>query len=131
MQHSATNKVITTLVSIALLFTLSCANSKVHPIQSTLPQEKLRDIKIGDIVKVKTYSGEQYQFKVENISKEEIEGEGNTIPVAEIESIKKVRFTWKRFAAGVGIVALLVLLVWLGSNSESDGDRYVVGGSAR
>ena len=131
MPYSAVNKSIAAFVSMALMFTLSCTSSKVRPIQSTLPQEKLRDLKIGDIVKIKTYSGAQYQFKVENITKEEIEGEGNIIPVAEIESIKKVRFTWKRFAAGVGIVALLVLLVWLGSNSESGGNRQVVGASAR
>ncbi len=132
MRHDAPNKLIALLVSMALIVSVSCTNHKVRPIQSTLPQEKIRDIKIGDTVKITTYAGEQYKFKVEVISKENIEGEGHIVPIAEIESIKKVRFTGQRILAAVGIIALLVLLVWLGSNSESTGDgRYASGGSAK
>ena len=115
-----------------MISTLSCTTRKVHPIQTALPQEKIRDIKVGDTVKIVTYSGEHHKFKVDAITKASIEGEGNVIPLVEIESIKKVRFTGRRIAAAVGIIALLVLLVWLGSNSKSSGDgRYAAGGSAR
>ncbi len=132
MRHNAQNKLIALLVSMALIVSVSCTTHKVRPIQSTLPQEKIRDIKIGDTVKITTYAGEQYKFKVEAISKEAIEGEGHIVPIAEIESIKKVRFTGQRILAAVGIIALLVLLVWLGSNSKSTGDgRYASGSSAK
>ena len=126
------NKLIALLVSMAMLTTLSCTTRKVHPIQTTLPQEKIRDIKIGDTVKITTYSGEQYKFKVDRITKEAIEGEGNTVPLVEIEKVKKVRFTGRRIAAALGIIALLALLVWLGSNSESQADgRYTQRGGAK
>lgn len=128
MPNKTANRLIALLVSIALIFTLSCASKKVHPIPPTLPQEKVHGIAIGDTVKVTTYSGEQYKFKVENLTQEEIEGEGHKIALVDIESIKKVRFTGKRIAAAVGIIALLVLLVWLGSSSESAGDdRHIEG----
>ncbi len=117
---------------MAMITTLSCTTRKVHPIQTTLPQEKIRDIKIGDTVKITTYSGEQYKFKVDRITKEAIEGEGNIIPLVEIEKVKKVRFTGRRIAAALGIIALLALLVWLGSNSESQADgRYTQSGGAK
>lgn len=117
---------------IAFIFTVSCTTTKVHPIHTTLPQEKVQGIKVGDTVKVTTYSGEKYKFKVEHVSNEEIEGEGNKIALTDVESIKKVRFTGEKIAAAVGIIALLVLLVWLGSNSKSSGDdRYVAGASNR
>lgn len=118
------------LVSISLIFTLSCTR-KSHPIHTTLPQEKLQDIKVGDTIKITTYSGERYKFKVENITHEEIEGQGHMIAIAEIENIEKVYFTGERMAAAIGIIALLVLLVWLGSNSESQGDRSYAGGDAK
>jgi hypothetical protein len=117
------------LVSISLIFALSCTR-KGHPIHTTLPQEKLQDIKVGDTVKITTYSGERYKFKVENITHEEIEGQGHKIAIAEIENIEKVYFTGERIAAAIGIIALLVLLVWLGSNSESQGDQRYTGQDA-
>ena len=130
MVHDKTaHRLIALLVSISLLFTLSCASKKVHPIPPTLPQEKVHGIAVGDTVKVTTYGGEQYKFKVANITQEEIEGEGHTIALVDIASIKKVRFTGEKIAAAVGIIALLVLLVWLGSSSES-GDREVAAASA-
>ena len=126
MHYNAANRLIALLVSIALIFTLSCTSTKVHPIPPTLPQEKVHGIKVGDTVKITTYSGEQYKFKVENLTQEEIEGEGHTIALIDIESIKKVRFTGKKIAAALGIIAFLALIVWLGSNSESAGDNRPV-----
>ncbi|MDJ0667108.1 MAG: hypothetical protein QNJ61_07520 [Desulfobacterales bacterium] len=130
MVHAkSVNRIIALLVSIALIFTLSCAGKKVHPIPPTLPQEKIHGITVGDTVKVTTYSGEQYKFKVDNITREEIEGEGHTIALVDIASIKKVRFTGEKIAAAVGIIALLALLVWLGSSSESAGDDRQIEGA--
>ena len=129
MHNKSPNQLIALLVAVSLIFTLSCTSSKVHPIPPTLPQEKVHGIAVGDTVKVTTYNGEQYKFKVENITQEEIEGEGHKIALIDIASIKKVRFTGKKIAAAVGIIAFLVLLVWLGSNSETAGDdRSVEGG---
>jgi hypothetical protein len=122
LHFNAAKRLIALLVSMALIFTLSCTSSKVHPIPPTLPQEKVHGIKVGDTVKITTYSGEQYKFEVENLTQETIEGEGHKISLVDIESIKKVRFTGRKIAAALGIIALLVLLVWLGSNSESSVD---------
>ena len=128
MHFNAANRLIALLVSIALIFTLSCTSTKVHPIPPKLPQEKVHGIKVGDTVKITTYSGEQYKFKVENLTQEKIEGEGHTIALIDIESIKKVRFTGKKIVAALGIIAFLALIVWLGSSSESaGGDRQIEG----
>ena len=100
----------------------------VHPIPPTLPQEEVEDIAVGGMVKITTHSGEQYKFKVQNRRYDAIEGEGYKVSPVDIESIKKVPFTGRKIAAAVGIIALLVLLVGLGSNSESAGeDRSVEG----
>ena len=132
MQNKSVNRLISLLVLISFTFAVSCTTTKVHPIHTTLPQEKVKGIKVGDTVKVTTYSGEKYKFKVEDISNEKIEGEGNTIALTDVESIQKVRFTGKKVAAAVGIIAFFVFLVWLGSNSKSSGDdRYVVGASSK
>jgi hypothetical protein len=122
VHHNLANRLIALIVCMAFVFALSCTSSKVHPIPPTLPQEKVQDIAVGDTVKITTYSGEQYKFKVENLTQEAIEGEGHKISLVDIESIKKVRFTGEKIAAVVGIILLLVLLVWLGSNSESSVD---------
>lgn len=131
VQKNIKIRLIALLVSISLIFTVSCSTRQSHPIHTTPPQEKLKDIKVGDTVKITTYSGERYKFKVANITNEAIEGAGHKISIAEIESLEKVYFTGKRIAAAVGIIALLVLLVWLGSNSESQGDRRYAGGAAK
>lgn len=131
MPKDSLNRFIALLVSISLIFAVSCTTSKVHPIHTALPQEKLQDLKAGDTVKITTFSGEQVKFKIDNITNETVEGQGHTIPIAEIESIKKVYFTGERIAAAVGIIALLVLLVWLGSNSETQGDQRYTGGAAK
>ena len=131
MQQSSANRFIALVVAISLVFTLACTTRKSHPIHTTLPQEKLQGINIGDTIKITTYSGERYKFKIENITHEEIEGAGHKISIAEIESLEKVYFTGERIAAAIGIIALLVLLVWLGSNSESQGDQRDAGGDAK
>ncbi|MDJ0811423.1 MAG: hypothetical protein QNJ01_15080 [Desulfobacterales bacterium] len=120
------------LVIIAFTFTVSCTTKNVHPFHTTTPQQKIEGIKIGDTVKVTTYSGEGYKFKVERISEEEIEGEGIKLDLADIASIEKVYITGKRVAAAIGIITLLVLMVWLGSNSETEGaGRYSDDGSGK
>ena len=126
------NKLVALLVIIAFTFTVSCTTKKVHPFHTTTPQQKIEGIKIGDMVKVTTYSGEGYKFKVERISEEEIEGEGIKLDLADIASIEKVYITGKRVAAAIGIITLLVLMVWLGSNSETEGaGRYSDDGSGK
>ncbi len=116
-------KLFTLLVIIAFTSTVSCTTRKVHPFHTTTPQQKIEGIKIGDTVKITTYSGEDYKFKVERISEKEIAGEGIKLDPADIESIEKVYITGKRVAAAIGIIALMVLLVWLGSNSDSPRKR--------
>jgi hypothetical protein len=126
------NRAIALFVIISIVFATSCTNPKVHPINKSLPQETLQEIEVGDTVKITTYSGEQYTFKVDMITEEAIEGEGYKVLLTDIERIKEVHFTGRKVAAAVGIIALLVLLVWLGSNSESQGDnRHDQGASAK
>jgi hypothetical protein len=64
------------LVLIAFSFTVSCTTSQVHPLHATLLQEMLQDIKIGDTVKVTTNDGRAHKFKVEQLTRETIEGGG-------------------------------------------------------
>lgn len=118
VENTAANRVIALFVLISFIFTVSCTTTKVHPIHTTLPQEQARDVKKGDTVKVVTHSGERYKFKVDHISKEEIEGEGIKLALAEIASIKKVRLTGKRVAIVVGIIALVAGLIFLALSTD-------------
>ena len=122
-RSDAAKRATALFVIISIIFAGSCTNTKVHPLNKALPQETLQEIEVGDTVKITTYSGEQYTFKVDMITEEAIEGEGYEVFFSEIERIKEVHFTGRKVAAAVGIIALLVLLVWLGSNSESQGDN--------
>ena len=131
MVNHSVNRFIALVALISFCFTVSCTTSKVHPLHTTLPQQKVEGIKVGDTVKITTYSGEQYKFKVENITKEEIEGEGITVALTDIESIKKVYITGRTVAIALGIIALLALFVFLGSNSEYQGNRRYSGEAAR
>ncbi len=65
-----------------------------------------------------TYSGEQYKFKVENITNDVIEGEGNKIDLTDIESIKKVIFTGKAIAAFVVLIVGFVVLIVIGTSNN-------------
>ena len=105
-------------VLIAFIFTLSCTTTKVHLNHTIPPQEKVRGFKVGDTVKVMTYSGEQFKFKVENITNEVIEGEGNRIALTDIESIKKVVFTGKAIAAFVVLIVGFVVLIVIGTSNS-------------
>ncbi len=119
--HKSGYKLVALVVIMAFTFTVSCTTNKVHPIHTTTPQQKVEGIKVGDTVKVTTYSGEKYKFKVESITAKEIEGEGIKLDLTDLERVEKVYFTGERIAAAIGIIALLVAIVWLGSNSESPG----------
>ena len=119
MFKKALIRIISLLVVIAFTGTVSCTTSQVHPLQAALPQEKVQGIKVGDTVKVTTYSGEKYQFKVEQITKELIAGEGIEVALADIDTIKKVRITGRTAAIVVGVIIAVALLIILGSNSSS------------
>ena len=123
VEKTALNRVISLLVLISFSFTVSCTTTKVHPIHTTLPQEQARDVKKGDTVKVVTHSGERYKFKVDNISKDEIEGEGIKLAFAEIVSIKKVRITGKRVAIAVAIIALVAGFIFLALSTDYQGRK--------
>ncbi len=116
--NNSANRLISVFALISFIFTLSCTTTKVHPIHTTLPQEKVRGLKVGDIVKVMTYSGEQYKFKVEKITNEVIEGEGNKIALTDVESIKKVFFTEKGIVAFVVLIVGFVVLIVVGINNN-------------
>lgn len=118
MYNNSANRLISMFVLISFIFTLSCTTTKIHPIHTALPQEKVRGLKVGDMVKVITYSGEQYIFKVENITNEVIEGEGNKIALTDIESIKKVFFTGKAIVAFAVLIVGFVVLILIGSNNN-------------
>ncbi len=118
MHSDSANRSISVVVLISFIFTLSCTTTKVHPIHTTPPQEKVRGLKVGDTVKVMTYSGEKYKFKVENITNEVIEGEVNNIALTDVESIKKVFFTGKAIAAFVVLIVGFVVLIVIGTSNN-------------
>jgi hypothetical protein len=102
----------------AFMFTASCTTKTTPSIQTKLPQEVALDLKIGDMVKITTHNGEQYKFKVEMITNEGIEGEGHQIAFADMAEIKKVYITGRTVALVLGIIAILVALILISTNSS-------------
>ncbi len=123
MQTFFTNKFTAMLVFSPFLVSVSCTANKTHPIHITLPQEKVQGLKIGDTVKITTYGGERYKFRVEHITNESIEGEGTKIALVDIESIKKVYITGRTVAIVVGIIIVVAGLIFLGSKSDTSYKR--------
>ncbi len=119
------------LVLIAFSVTVSCTTSQVHPLHTTLPQEKVQDIKIGDTVKVRTYDGQTHKFKVEKITKDRIEGEGITVALVDIDRVDKVRITGRTVAIVLVVIAAVAALIFLGSNSEVKSSQRYEGSSAK
>lgn len=119
MQTFFDSKFIAMLVFIPFLVSVSCTANKTHPIHITLPQEKVQGFKVGDTVKITTYGGERYKFKVEQITNASIEGEGIKIALVDIESIKKVYITGRTVAIVVGIIIVVAGLIFLGSKSDT------------
>lgn len=117
-QKHFSTKLMSLLVLISFTFTISCTTKKSRPIHTTTPQEKVEGINAGDTVKVTTYSGQRYKFKVERISNEVIEGGGIQIAIIEIDSIKKDFGTGKTVALVVGIIAVIVALILIVPESD-------------
>ena len=117
MSNKTSTRLISLLVSISLVVTASCT-SKAPAIHTTLPQQKVQGIKVGDTVKVTTHEGEEFKFKVERLTNEEIEGEGIKIALVDIATVKKVRFTGTVIAITLVVIAMLVAIILISPGSD-------------
>ncbi len=131
VENKLLNKCIALIVLIVFSTTVSCTTSQVHPLHTTLPQEKVQGIKIGDTVKVTTYDGQTHKFKVEQLTGEKIEGEGVIVALVDIERVEKVRITGRVVAIVLIVVIAVAALIFLGSKSEYKSNRRYEGSSAR
>ena len=103
-------------ISVSLVILLMTGCSTVKPVEMT--QEEVQQkisagelIAVGDNVKVATTDGEVYDFKVTNVTNQQILGDDVEIPIGEVVAIETKEFSVGKTAALAGGTVVLWAII--------------------